>query len=38
MKNKLKQFYKDLKREEGYDVWISVVVVCFVILIVMNLL
>lgn len=38
IKNNLKQFYKELRREDGYDVFATVVFFCMGILIVLNLL
>lgn len=33
IKDKLKEFSRELRRQEGYDKWITVVVFCFAILI-----
>jgi len=38
IKTKIKQFYKDLRKEDGYDKWITVVFFCLGILIVLNLI
>lgn len=38
LRNKLKHFYKELRQEDGWDVFATVVFFCMSILIVLNLI